>query len=351
MIMNHVSIPVAGPPTDTRMLLRRIAASATPRPMTRAWQTPSLATGHTLSFASSRPLGARRTLSTASSDSYATLGLMPGATQEEVKHAYYTLAMQHHPDRSEAPDAADRFAEIGAAYGRIMGVDSPEGDAARQHSSSTRAPPAAVPFKSAFPPWVYRAQSYLHRIGQRLDLWLEPTYPHLIYQHLRSNELAEALATFEEMRREGERPSHAVYEMLIRGCTIAMRRPDIASQPDHLTSNLVLKVMELWGDMEAMERKPDYLTYIELMRAFGKGGALPQALKVFDKMINNPRLLPEDRAFNTIYEACIRSGAYMQALELFDEQVRRCAEMCMRTRAFAQMHVWVHGCMGVYACV
>ena len=37
------------------------------------------------------------------------------------------------------------------------------------------------------------------------------------------------------MRLEGERPSHAVYEMLIRGCTIAMQRPGIGEQPDHLT--------------------------------------------------------------------------------------------------------------------
>ena len=44
-------------------------------------------------------------------------------------------------------------------------------------------------------------------------------------QHLKMNELAEALQLFEEMRLEGEQPTHAVYEMLIRGCTIAMTRP------------------------------------------------------------------------------------------------------------------------------
>jgi len=69
------------------------------------------------------------------------------------------------------------------------------------------------------------------------------------------------------MRLEGERPSHAVYEMLIRGCTIAMQRPGIGEQPDHLTVNLVQKVLELWGDMQQMDRKPDYLTYVELIRA------------------------------------------------------------------------------------
>lgn len=41
-----------------------------------------------------------------------------------------------------------------------------------------------------------------------------------------------------------------------------------------------------------MERNPDYLTYIELMRAFGKGGALPQALQLFEKMCGSVWPLP-----------------------------------------------------------
>jgi pentatricopeptide repeat protein len=142
----------------------------------------------------------------------------------------------------------------------------------------------------------------------------------LIYQHLRANELAEAFSVFEEMRLVGEQPSHAVYEMLIRGCAIAMHRPKIGSRPDHLTLNLVQKVLELWGDMEAMGRAADYLTYIELIRALGKGGALPQALQLFEKMCSSVRLLPEERAFNSIYEQCVMSGAYLEALKIFDEQ-------------------------------
>ena len=41
------------------------------------------------------------------------------------------------------------------------------------------------------------------------------------------------------MKVEGEVPSHAVYEMLIRGCTIAMRRVGQGEVPDHLTSNML----------------------------------------------------------------------------------------------------------------
>ena len=53
--------------------------------------------------------------------------------------------------------------------------------------------------------------------------------------------------------------------------------------------------------------------------AFGKGGALPQALQLFDKMLGTVSLLPEERAFNTIYEACVLSGSYSEALRLYGE--------------------------------
>ena len=90
--------------------------------------------------------------------------------------------------------------------------------------------------------------------------------------------------------------------MLIRGCTIAMRRVPVGEVPDHLTINLVQKVLELWGDMQAVGRKPDYLTYIELLRAFGKGGQLPQAIDIFEYMCSKVTLLPEQRAFDSMYE-------------------------------------------------
>ena len=247
---------------------------------------------------------------------HATLGLPPDATPEQVKHAYYRLAMVHHPDRDDRLDAAEKFAAIGLAYSKLM--DLPNHNTVHE---GPRVGPQPAPFAAAFPPWVYRAAEYLHRVGGRFDMWLAPSYSSIIYQHVRNEELAEALEVFEEMRLEGEQPSHAVYEMLIRGCTIAMRRPGIGEDPDHLTTNLVQKVLELWGDMEAMGRKLDYLTYIELMRSFGKGGAVPQALTLFEKMCGNVRLLPEERAFNTIYEACVLSGAHSEALRLYGEQV------------------------------
>jgi DnaJ-class molecular chaperone len=50
-------------------------------------------------------------------DLYARLGVKRGATDAEIKKAYRSLAKQLHPDRNkDKPDAAERFAQVTAAY-------------------------------------------------------------------------------------------------------------------------------------------------------------------------------------------------------------------------------------------
>ena len=49
-------------------------------------------------------------------DFYEVLGVDRSASAEEIKGAFRKLAMQYHPDRNDATDAADRFKEIGEAF-------------------------------------------------------------------------------------------------------------------------------------------------------------------------------------------------------------------------------------------
>lgn len=49
-------------------------------------------------------------------DFYEVLGVNKNATQAELKTAYRKLALQYHPDRNKAADAAEKFKEISEAY-------------------------------------------------------------------------------------------------------------------------------------------------------------------------------------------------------------------------------------------
>ena len=52
-------------------------------------------------------------------DPYAVLGVAPDASPEEVKRAWRRLARDWHPDRNPAPEAAERFKELAAAWATL----------------------------------------------------------------------------------------------------------------------------------------------------------------------------------------------------------------------------------------
>lgn len=53
-------------------------------------------------------------------DPYQTLGVAKGASEDEIKKAYRTLAKKYHPDVNKASNAQQKFSEIQNAYESIM---------------------------------------------------------------------------------------------------------------------------------------------------------------------------------------------------------------------------------------
>lgn len=49
-------------------------------------------------------------------DYYKTLGIVKGATDDEIKKAYRKLALKFHPDKNKAAGSEERFKEIAEAY-------------------------------------------------------------------------------------------------------------------------------------------------------------------------------------------------------------------------------------------
>lgn len=49
-------------------------------------------------------------------DPYKTLGVSKGASQDEIKKAFSTLAKKWHPDKNDSPEAQEKYVEISNAY-------------------------------------------------------------------------------------------------------------------------------------------------------------------------------------------------------------------------------------------
>lgn len=59
----------------------------------------------------------------AAADPYKTLGVRPGVSDEELRHAYRRLVQEHHPDHNNGSEESERrFEEVQAAYARIRNL-------------------------------------------------------------------------------------------------------------------------------------------------------------------------------------------------------------------------------------
>ncbi len=64
-------------------------------------------------------------------DAHTLLGLAPGSGADEIKRAFRRLAMRWHPDRNAAPEAAEQFRRLRAAYESLLAAgEEPPPDAA-----------------------------------------------------------------------------------------------------------------------------------------------------------------------------------------------------------------------------
>ena len=71
---------------------------------------------------------------------YATLGLEPGASREQIRSAYRPLIVQHHPDRGGDPS---KFMAVQSAYEALIGTSAP------REGTIVLKPPAALTYEDS----------------------------------------------------------------------------------------------------------------------------------------------------------------------------------------------------------
>ncbi|HMO50283.1 MAG TPA: DnaJ domain-containing protein [Kiritimatiellia bacterium] len=111
-------------------------------------------------------------------DHYATLGLLPDCSDEDIRKAYRMLAKNHHPDRcGESPETRARIQTINEAY-HVLGNQQRRRayDAACGHSGTNKEPTRTRPFVNIQQDVHLHLQDFLRGIALEVTV-NDPAHP------------------------------------------------------------------------------------------------------------------------------------------------------------------------------
>jgi curved DNA-binding protein CbpA len=101
-----------------------------------------------------------------SGEALRTLGLKPGATEEEIKSAFRKLSIAHHPDRGGSKDM-QKLLNSAFDYLRDNGFGQTSGSSFRPDSAPSWRPSAPSPRRSSeMPPWQTDTRSSYNEVGK-----------------------------------------------------------------------------------------------------------------------------------------------------------------------------------------
>ncbi|KNC50971.1 uncharacterized protein AMSG_07227 [Thecamonas trahens ATCC 50062] len=285
------------------------------------------------------------------SEAYAALGVRHGAAWDEVKAAYFALAKTHHPDVVDketvsAEEAHATFLRLGEAYALLKdaaagGPGGPGGGGPASSSSGSAdageaggsghawwnvwmrpgGGPGALLGKDSIRVTNDRWESHIRgsKLASKLDAWIFGSDANTLIEELvRERDLEAALAVFEHLKAspDASPPTQSTYAMLIRGCTLNMRRtgPDTDNEADPYTASLLELAKDLFKEMQTGPKyKPYESTIHEMIRAHGKAGDFDGAWELFDKLLFEKFVRPTNLVCNSMLEICLTTGHHAEA--------------------------------------
>jgi len=132
---------------------------------------------------------------------------------------------------------------------------------------------------------------------------------------LKSQQYADALKVYEDMRKNGVRRSNATFSILIK----------IHSKMDNVD-----KATEVYQEMIAEKIKPSLITYTSILQIFIKSKRIQNAIDIFDEIIKL-KLNPDQVLFNVIINGCVFNGRLDDAcrflFESFKDNIKLCGDV------------------------